>query len=307
MKSIELSLIAPQKRKQYMLEILDDLAEGQSLIISNNHDFSPLIIMLQESGANLLSFNYLTNGPEKWQVEVAKGFQRFDKPIGELIATDFRLLHFFNKLGIDICSNSDVDLEENCRNQNLDFKKLLPEIQALKKQVRGIHQDYINWSPGFLLSYLIHVHYPYFAKALTLLNSLSKKVINAHGDQHQALIQIGDELSVLTSGVSEQRQQFENQLYLLFNENDIPVSRSKDEDRSKRDQDPKLFLQAAGEEIGRIARSMSMIRLLSNGFLPPVDACATYQFYFKKLKEFETYFVEVFIIVRFILLKGSTN
>jgi uncharacterized protein (DUF2249 family) len=64
--------MVPKERHPRIFEIIDNLEQGQTLRLINDHDPKPLYYQLMVERPNQLGWEYLEDGPEVWQVRMTK-------------------------------------------------------------------------------------------------------------------------------------------------------------------------------------------------------------------------------------------
>lgn len=69
---IEAPKIDPNIRHSFIFEKFDELEEGDSIVIINNHDPRPLLNQFEEKRNGQFADEYLENGPATWKVRVMK-------------------------------------------------------------------------------------------------------------------------------------------------------------------------------------------------------------------------------------------
>lgn len=69
---INVQEIEPPFRHSTIFQVFDDLQEGESLVIHNNHDPLPVYHQLINMRGDVLSWEYLQEGPEWWDIRVTK-------------------------------------------------------------------------------------------------------------------------------------------------------------------------------------------------------------------------------------------
>lgn len=70
----ELDVPALPRREKHptIFRLLEELAVGDVLRISNDHDPVPLRHALEKAGPGAFAFEYRENGPERWIVDIRK-------------------------------------------------------------------------------------------------------------------------------------------------------------------------------------------------------------------------------------------
>lgn len=69
---IKVQEIEPSSRHRTIFETFENLNEGGSLIIHNNHDPKPVYYQMMEMYGEVFSWEYLQQGPESWEIKVTK-------------------------------------------------------------------------------------------------------------------------------------------------------------------------------------------------------------------------------------------
>ncbi len=86
---INVQEIEPRLRHLTIFQTFDELQEGESLIIHNNHDPIPVYHQLMNIRGDVFTWEYLQDGPQWWDIRVTKKSnaqqQIFTTPQGELV------------------------------------------------------------------------------------------------------------------------------------------------------------------------------------------------------------------------------
>ena len=69
---LNVTLLEPRQKHPTIFVRFDELNEGESLIIHNDHDPKPLYYQLIGERGNIFSWEYLEEGPEWWKVKISK-------------------------------------------------------------------------------------------------------------------------------------------------------------------------------------------------------------------------------------------
>ena len=62
----------PGVQKYLAMDIFEALPTGQALLLTNDHDPKPLYYQFQAESTGLFSWDYIEQGPERWQVRIGK-------------------------------------------------------------------------------------------------------------------------------------------------------------------------------------------------------------------------------------------
>lgn len=64
--------ILPRHRHPLIFGIFGALPPGEALLLTNDHDPKPLYYQFQAESTGLFSWDYLEQGPERWQVRIGR-------------------------------------------------------------------------------------------------------------------------------------------------------------------------------------------------------------------------------------------
>ncbi|MEO8103846.1 MAG: DUF2249 domain-containing protein [Betaproteobacteria bacterium] len=64
--------ILPRNRHPLIFGIFAALPPGEALLLTNDHDPKPLYYQFQAESTGQFSWDYLEQGPERWQVRIGK-------------------------------------------------------------------------------------------------------------------------------------------------------------------------------------------------------------------------------------------
>ena len=64
--------ILPRNRHPLIFGIFEALPLGEALLLTNDHDPKPLYYQFQAESTGLFSWDYIEQGPERWQVRIGR-------------------------------------------------------------------------------------------------------------------------------------------------------------------------------------------------------------------------------------------
>ncbi|MDA8364481.1 MAG: DUF2249 domain-containing protein [Gammaproteobacteria bacterium] len=70
--TIDVRSIPPRERHPLIFDTFLRLAPGESLLLINDHDPKPLYYQFRAEHAESFDWIYLEEGPDRWQVRIAK-------------------------------------------------------------------------------------------------------------------------------------------------------------------------------------------------------------------------------------------
>ncbi len=70
--TVDVRTIPPRERHPLIFSTFADLSPGEAMLLVNDHDPKPLYYQFQAELAETFGWDYLEQGPEVWQVRIAK-------------------------------------------------------------------------------------------------------------------------------------------------------------------------------------------------------------------------------------------
>lgn len=275
---LNVTLLEPKLKHPTIFQRYDELEEGESLIIHNDHDPKPLYYQFLGERGNVFTWEYLEEGPEWWKVKIRKRITgEEEETLGELAVKDLRKAEIFKKYGLDFCCGGKKTVKEACAEKGLDVTKVEQELQQADKApvTRGVPYD--DWSLDFLADYIVNTHHSYVKKSLPDLSTFSRKIMEVHGHRHPELIEVNDLVQAMAKELSQHLVAEEEALFPYI----------KQLVKGEVNTDKALNIAELEQEHDDIGRILDKLRVLTNNYTLPKDACASYTLIFKLLQEFE--------------------
>jgi regulator of cell morphogenesis and NO signaling len=284
-QTIDVTVIEPRLKHATIFQRFDALEAGEAFIIFNDHDPTPLYYQLLGERGDIFTWNYLQDGPEHWQVKIAKkGASPVNETVGQLASSDIRKADAFKKLGIDFCCGGKKTLKQALRDANVTEQQLevaLAETAHLPASQQPL--NFTSWKPDFLADYIVNVHHQYVREYGPVIAGLANKVANRHGANHPELFALAEGVQLLLADLYQHLDKEENVVFPAIKQlvnakpgsellNHISVSSAIG------------LMEQEHESAGDDLRSL---RMITNQYDLPKDACNSYTYLFEKLKEFE--------------------
>ena len=284
---LNVTLLEPRQKHPTIFVRFDELAEGESLTIHNDHDPKPLYYQLLGERGNIFIWEYLEQGPESWKVKISKRINsESEETLGQIVATDLRKAQIFKKYGLDFCCGGKKTVKQACAEKGLDVTKIEQELQQADKMPSSRPLPYGDWSLDFLADYIVNTHHSYVNKNLPDIKAYSEKVMKVHGDHHPELIRINELVQEIYAELTAHMAKEEKVLFpyikelVAANKNTQPLHAAV----FGTVQNPINMMEMEHEMVGK---SLEEIRVLSNNYLLPADACASFSLLYRMLDEFE--------------------
>mgnify|MGYP000983713600 CR=1 FL=1 len=275
---LDVTQIAPRLKHPTIFDYFDSLVAGESFIIKNDHDPKPLYYQLMGERGNLITWEYLENGPEQWLVKIGKPNEKHEaETIGKIAAKDSKKAALLKSLGIDFCCGGKQNVKEAAASIGMEEEELIQQLnQANSKEQSAVNQDFNNWKIDFLCDYIINTHHENIKQWSPELSELAQKVATVHGAENPELFELNKQLTILLKDLNQHLEKEEKQLF--------PLAKNM-ENLSVEEFDELLqILSTDHEEAGD---ELKELRKITGNYQLPENACYSYSSLFHKLKEFE--------------------
>lgn len=204
--------------------------------------------------------------------------------VGDIVATDFRAAEVFERFGIDFCCDGRRSFDDACRRAAADPGVVLTALNAIPRP--HAEDDMTEWPLERLIDHIETTHHAYVRRALPSIARHLVKLIEAHGDRHPELVQVGDAFA----GISDELQQ-----HMLKEERVLfPHVRELAERQGQTCARVTSPFGTVENPIGMMERehrdaaeALELIRQLTGGYTVPSDGCTTYAVCMSELAQFE--------------------
>jgi regulator of cell morphogenesis and NO signaling len=208
-----------------------------------------------------------------------------EETLGQIAARDLRTVEVFNKYGLDFCCRGNRTLKQACDEKGLDVDMIETELQTADRNPVTRALPYNEWSADFLSDFIVNTHHSYTRKTLPQIRDLALKVLEVHGSSHPELAviqQLVEEISkeLLTHMLKEEQVLFPHIKSLAAA---VQAQPSQHPDQF----DTLSTIEMMEMEHGIVGKCLEEIRVFSNNYILPDDACASYSLLFRLLNELE--------------------
>ncbi len=284
---LNVTLLEPRQKHPAIFVRFDELEEGETLTIHNDHDPKPLYYQLLGERGNIFTWEYLEQGPQWWKVNITKRISgENDETLGQIAAKDLRKAQIFKKYGLDFCCGGKKTVKQACAEKGLDVTRVEQELQQADTLPSSRPIPYGEWSLDFLADYIVNTHHSYVKKNLPDIKAYAEKVMRVHGGRHAELIQIHQLVEEINAELSahlikEERVLFPYVKDLIAAKNNIQSLHAA---HLGTIQNPINLMEMEHEMVGK---NLDKIRELSDNYTLPEDACASFSLLYRLLDEFE--------------------
>jgi regulator of cell morphogenesis and NO signaling len=260
---LNVTLLEPKLKHPTIFKKFDELKEGESLTLHNDHDPKPLYYQLLGERGNIFTWEYLEEGPIWWKVKIRKRISgENEESLGEIAKKDLRKIEVFKKYGLDFSCDGKKTVKEACAEKGLDVTKVEQELQQADKNPVTLQLPYDEWDLDFFVDFIQNTHQRYIRKNLPEITTYANKVMEVHCDRHPELIEINNLVKEINTTLPALLEEEEN---ILFPKIKDLVQRNKSEDSSN----PKIteslrnIILSADKVHQLVNKDLSEIRKLS--------------------------------------------
>jgi regulator of cell morphogenesis and NO signaling len=284
---LNVTLLEPKQKHPTIFVRFDELNEGESLTIHNDHDPKPLYYQLLGERGNIFVWEYLEEGPEWWKVKISKRITgENDETLGQIAAKDLHKAQVFKKYGLDFCCGGKKTVKEACAEKGLDVTKVEQELQQADRMPSSRPLPYNDWSLDFLADYIVNTHHSYVKKNLPDIKAYAEKVMRVHGNRHPELLRVNQLVlevynELMAHLVKEEQVLFPYVKELVAAQGSGAIKHAA---HFGTVQNPINMMEMEHEVVGK---NLAEIREITNNFTLPEDACASYSLLYRMLDEFE--------------------
>lgn len=284
---LNVTLLEPKQKHPTIFARYDELMEGESLTIHNDHDPKPLYYQLMGERGNVFTWEYLEEGPEWWKIKIRKRITgENEETLGELATKDLRKIEVFKKYGLDFCCEGKKTVKQACAEKGLDATKIEQELQQADKIPASNQMPYNDWDLDFLADYIVNTHHRYIRKNVPDITAYANKVEEVHGRHHTELIAINTLVKELCTTLTAHIEEEEKVLFPKIKELVNP-EKNRALQKATGTESLQNLIGSAEKEHQFVGKAFDEIRKLSKNYILPEDACASYTLLYRMLDEFE--------------------
>jgi regulator of cell morphogenesis and NO signaling len=284
---LNVTLLEPKLKHPTIFNRFDELAEGSDLTIHNDHDPKPLYYQMLGERGNVFKWEYLEQGPEWWKVRITKKLRtEQDETIGEIAAKDLKKAEIFKKYGLDFCCGGKKTVKEACAEKGLDVAAIEDELQKTIVQTKARELPYNDWSLDFLADYIINTHHSYLRKNMPDILKYSEKVATVHGHAHEELHIVYNIAQAIDQELNTHMMKEERVLFPYIKELQLAAN-NKTTNPSAHFGTVKNPINMMEMEHEMLGNNLKELRIITNNYQLPPDACNSYRMLFKMLFDME--------------------
>ena len=211
--------------------------------------------------------------------------------IRELVGRFPQTRKIFEQYRIDYCCGGGKCLAEAARENQATLSDLVRDIEtalvATSTRTATAEKDWYAALLRELIDHILQVHHAYMKEALPRLRGLVRKVLQAHGAQHGAMLrQVQDLYDALDTELTNHLRKEEEVLF--------PYIVAAEAHRDGGPEGPAACFGSVGNPIRQMEHehesagaALAQIRKVTGGYALPDDACPTFRALYEELERME--------------------
>lgn len=213
--------------------------------------------------------------------------------IEDIVASDYRTADVFKKYGIEYCCGDNQSLVSVCQSKGLETKNVINDLRVAVRETNISNSiRYDDWHIDFLTDYIVNVHHQYLRIAIPALKEYIEELNKAHKTEYPYL----HDIQKLVAGMSRQftpHMKHEEEIIFPYIRQIAHAYYSKESYASLLVRTLRKPIEDVVEqEHELIADTLRELRLITNNYTPPENACLSHRVAFSKLKEVDTDLVQ---------------
>lgn len=212
--------------------------------------------------------------------------------VGEVVKFMPKAAGVFSKLKIDFCCGGNIKFVEACEKKGLDPDEIWEQINDAKLKGSGaVELDFDSFEVDFLADYIYNVHHKYLYEKLPEINEMVAKVYHKHNEKYAHLKELHELYTELEADLvghlpKEEQVLFPYAKTLLWNRsaNTTPSRPFFDTITN-----PLSVMNAEHDRVGEI---IHRLRVITNDYTPPDDACNSHLVMLDMLKELDANLIQ---------------
>jgi regulator of cell morphogenesis and NO signaling len=208
-----------------------------------------------------------------------------EEKIGSIVSDFPGASNLFKEVQIDFCCGGDRSLLEAIRQKKLDENKILRRLNESFAEMKSKDEnDETDWREApiaELIDHIVNHHHAYLRKELPLLSEFVTKIFRVHGGAHVELAVLHKRFHQMKIELDQHLITEEEVLFPLLQQYASQPTAEIHERAIKG-----LYeLESDHSVVGDYLKEM---RMITNGYALPPEACKTYTLTFHKLGELES-------------------
>jgi regulator of cell morphogenesis and NO signaling len=207
--------------------------------------------------------------------------------LAQIVNNNHHAASVFEKYHLDFCCKGKRSLEQACSEQQLSVCRVTEDLEnVFTKDNNGTGVDFEKMNLTQLADYIVQTHHAYVKNEMPQIHAYLQKVSSKHGERHPELYRIFQAFNAVKEEMEGHMKKEELVLFPRIKE----MQKLIDNENANFQlnitylQSPITVMEQEHDHAGNL---LNDIRILSNDYTPPQDACTTYRLSLAALKAFE--------------------
>ncbi len=202
-----------------------------------------------------------------------------DRTVGEIVAERPAQSRIFQSFGIDFCCQGSRTLRDACAKKGVALDAVVEQLEAELRGKPAPEWNPADLPPAELVSYIVNTHHQYQKDEMPRLMAMAARVAQVHGGHTPALVEVYEVYKHMAEDMDSHMMKEEQVLFPAITRLAAGEAAAMPLDG------PIAMMLHEHEDAGA---ELEKLRELTNGFVPPPEACNTYRALFAGLAEMET-------------------
>ncbi len=204
--------------------------------------------------------------------------------LGEIVNQLPDASNVFKNYQIDFCCGGNRTLKEAAEEQGINLEQVLQQLNEAYQTMLELENKQVDWQTigySFLIDHILQTHHSYLKTELPEISALVTKILRVHGTGHKELTQLHRQFHLLQMDLIQHLIKEEEELFPLIKKYEKGASK----DLLVMIQNKIEELEKEHLEAGTILKTM---RVVTENYLIPDDACKTFRLTYQSLEYLET-------------------
>ncbi len=264
-------------RKKIILNLFNELDDGQQLILISNHNLAPLNKLFLKQKHGFFEWHDLQNGPDIWRISITKT-NELNLTINDILKRYPMAIHIFENRSISYFNLGNEQFD----NISADAKEIYEEIkQSYQPLINPLRTD--SWSISFTVDYINNNHHTFVRKKVPELEDLIDHLVAAHAATHPQLPMIKERFMEFKDELNDHLVDEENIVFPSYKSLDEGFLASKKISVKKFDD----AINWMKEDHILAGTSLKTLRNFCNNYIAPANSSPGFKILYEELKRFE--------------------
>ena len=210
-----------------------------------------------------------------------------NKTLAQIVTANHQTASVFEKYHLDFCCKGKRPLSEALEEKRLSSEQIVKELDEVIDKATTKDAELLNYvTLAQLCDYIVATHHAYVQQNMPQIYAYLEKVATKHGGRHPELVEIFKLFAQVKEEMTDHMQKEEHILFPRIKEieNLYKERASFQVPATGYIEMPVSVMEHEHDDAGYLIEE---IRIKTNNYTPPADACTTYRVAFASLQAFE--------------------